>query len=407
MIMTCKIGIYVGSFDPFHKGHLEAVNVSLKYVDKVIIVPNNPNKTKIHRTELMHRYNMIQLSIKDDRIILTDEDVVTLNDRLYNNNYTVGIIGIDQCGKQPKLKVNEWLIVPRSGYNIINDINWSVHTRIMDVSQFRYQEGSSTDIRRQVLLGKLENIGVCNDKVLNYILNNKLYNVETVIYKLMRISDANIVKIQHNVHLVNYNNNRIIIKHYVERELFRNEKDSFIIMKEAKISVPEYIFDYDELLIGMSYTGKSLYQHVMEGYEPYKAGYLVGELLKQLHTYKTSMGTREILKNNNKLKKTNIPSLIDSYLNNPGNVGYVHGDTSVMNFTLKGDTVTMIDFGGVSKYKQWGIPAYDYYQFISSINWKFKENIIIFSLTQGFKDGYGHTEFTDEAKNLFKSYWMC
>ena len=46
-----KIGVYVGSFNPPHKGHKKIANhlVKNKYVDKVLIIPtsNYWNKTNL------------------------------------------------------------------------------------------------------------------------------------------------------------------------------------------------------------------------------------------------------------------------------------------------------------------------------------------------------------------------
>lgn len=58
-------GIYVGSFDLFHIGHLEVAQVVLQFVDRVIIVPNNPNKSKIFRSELKY-----QLKIRSELKLL-------------------------------------------------------------------------------------------------------------------------------------------------------------------------------------------------------------------------------------------------------------------------------------------------------------------------------------------------
>ena len=47
-----KLGIYVGSFNPVHKGHIKVANYLLKnnYVDKVIMLPT-PNYW--HKTNLL------------------------------------------------------------------------------------------------------------------------------------------------------------------------------------------------------------------------------------------------------------------------------------------------------------------------------------------------------------------
>ena len=145
-----RIGIYVGSFDPFHIGHYEVAKVALQYVDKVIIVPNNPCKSKIYRTDLHHRIQMIKLSIHNNpQILVSDESITTLNDVLYDRYYCVGLIGNDQCHKEPKTKVHEWIIVDRVPNN--TKVSWSVPTRLLPKELFYEQNGSSTNIRHKIM----------------------------------------------------------------------------------------------------------------------------------------------------------------------------------------------------------------------------------------------------------------
>ena len=58
-----KIGIYPGSFDPIHLGHIQIVNKILKekIVDKVLIVPTNDYWSKNILVNLKDRIKMIQL----------------------------------------------------------------------------------------------------------------------------------------------------------------------------------------------------------------------------------------------------------------------------------------------------------------------------------------------------------
>lgn len=64
-----KVGIYGGSFDPIHNGHLitaQAVK-EMRELDKIIFVPSyiSPHKQDTETSDVEHRVNMLQLAIKN------------------------------------------------------------------------------------------------------------------------------------------------------------------------------------------------------------------------------------------------------------------------------------------------------------------------------------------------------
>lgn len=61
-----KIALYLGSFNPFHNGHLEVVKIALEDfgMDKVIIVPTMQNPWKEEKVlDINKRIEIIHLSI--------------------------------------------------------------------------------------------------------------------------------------------------------------------------------------------------------------------------------------------------------------------------------------------------------------------------------------------------------
>jgi nicotinate-nucleotide adenylyltransferase len=63
-----KVGVYGGSFDPIHNGHLitaQAVK-EMRELDRIIFVPSyiSPHKQDVETSDIEHRVNMLQLAIK-------------------------------------------------------------------------------------------------------------------------------------------------------------------------------------------------------------------------------------------------------------------------------------------------------------------------------------------------------
>ena len=65
-----KTGLFFGSFNPIHIGHLAIANYMIEFTDLdelwFIISPHNPLKRKKSLLESHHRYDMAMLAIKDE-----------------------------------------------------------------------------------------------------------------------------------------------------------------------------------------------------------------------------------------------------------------------------------------------------------------------------------------------------
>ena len=80
-----KIGIFVGSFNPVHKGHIKIVKhlIENKYLDKVIIIPTGNYWNKQNLIDIDDRINMLKFYQNDSIII---------DNKLNNLTYTYEIM---------------------------------------------------------------------------------------------------------------------------------------------------------------------------------------------------------------------------------------------------------------------------------------------------------------------------
>lgn len=175
-----RIGVYVGTFDPVHKGHINVINhlINNDYVDKVIVIPTGNYWDKKNITDIKHRINMLKLY---------ENKLVTINDNLNSIPYTYQIldelkkeypltelyliIGADNLEKfhlWEKVDIilkNKILVLPRN--NI--EVDKYMKDNFILVKDFQPLDISSTDIRNNF------NKEYLDDEVINYITKNNLY----------------------------------------------------------------------------------------------------------------------------------------------------------------------------------------------------------------------------------------
>ena len=160
-----EIIIYIGSFDPFHNGHKEAIEkVQEKTNGRIIIMPNNPRRNKPDRTPLMVRaFTLSKLypiflgypQWKDKKVnILVDN--LPVNDALekISEPYSA-IIGSDiiALNKKPKYQPKKWYVLERKNHPVELEKNefYGIPIEIIPLDETKHQSLSSTMIRNSVI----------------------------------------------------------------------------------------------------------------------------------------------------------------------------------------------------------------------------------------------------------------
>ena len=178
-----KLGIYMGSFNPPHKGHINVVNYLLKhhYVDKVLIVPTLNYWNKQDLVNIDDRINMlkyyenskIKIDIKNNQYIYTIDLVKELTKEYLNYELSI-IIGADNIIDFKKWKNYEELLK----YHIIimnrDNIDIKKYIKDMDgnftvIDNYPYIKISSSMIRKNLSSKYLDK------DILDYIKKHNLY----------------------------------------------------------------------------------------------------------------------------------------------------------------------------------------------------------------------------------------
>jgi nicotinate-nucleotide adenylyltransferase len=189
-----RVGVFGGSFDPVHTGHVEAVNSFLNsgLIDEVwiLLTPNPPHKTDQKQAGFSHRLKMLQLVFSGyDKVKISDleKDLPTPSYTLqtirhlkkeYPGNLFFLCIGEDSLESFHKwYKYNEildectLLVVNRPGFD-----HSRVDSKILENTIFidhKPLDISSTQIRE----GERENYSI-PDSVRRYMQDHNLYQTD-------------------------------------------------------------------------------------------------------------------------------------------------------------------------------------------------------------------------------------
>ena len=178
-----KLGVYTGSFNPVHNGHIAVVNYLLdnNIVDKVLMVPTCAYWDKKDLVDVYDRIQMLNF-FKTDNILIDDkhnnipytyllmrELKEEYNDNLYLIMGADNIINFDKWDNYQELLNYKIIIMNRNNIDINYYIQKYNTSNFIVLNDYPYIDISSTEIRNN-----LDNNNI-DDKVLNYIKEHKLY----------------------------------------------------------------------------------------------------------------------------------------------------------------------------------------------------------------------------------------
>lgn len=187
-----KTGLFFGSFNPIHIGHMAIANYMIEFTDLdqlwFVISPQNPLKKKSSLLEDHKRRSLLEIAIeKDDRFRVCDIefrlpkpsytiDTLTYLAELHPKNEFILIMGSDGLSTFPKWKNYRVIeenyvryIYPRPGYPFKAEDY--THVKVFDAPQM---EISSTFIR-QALHSKHDIRHFLPPGVFNYITQMHYY----------------------------------------------------------------------------------------------------------------------------------------------------------------------------------------------------------------------------------------
>ncbi len=178
-----KLGVYIGSFNPPHIGHLDVVNYLLDngYVDKVLIVPTLAYWDKDNLIDIKHRINMLKL-FENDKIMVDQKHngyaytyqlmralSREYNDELYLIMGADNIIEFDKWKHYQELLKYKIIVINRDNIDIAKCIKKYHSNNFIIVNNYKSISISSSEIRNNL------NNKYLDDKVLKYIKDNNLY----------------------------------------------------------------------------------------------------------------------------------------------------------------------------------------------------------------------------------------
>ena len=189
-----RLGIYVGSFNPVHKGHEFIANyvVQNNYVDKVLMIPTESYWDKTGLIDLEHRLNMLKFCESEKITVsseyssyeFTNEILAALDEKLEDTELYL-IIGADNLLKfelwenVDEILKHKVLVLGRDDIDMeeqIKKFTEEQQTHFVLVKEFPEVDVSSTNVRKKLEACKTDELTKeLDEAVLKYILDNNLY----------------------------------------------------------------------------------------------------------------------------------------------------------------------------------------------------------------------------------------
>lgn len=182
-----KIGIFVGSFNPVHKGHIKIVKhlIENKYLDKVIIIPTGNYWNKQNLIDIDDRINMLKF-YQNDSIIIDNKlnnltytyEIMNELKREYENLYLIlgadNLISFDKWNNYEELLNYYLVIINREDIDVNYYLDKHKIKKYIIVDDLEKDDISSSLVRKLITSNKSLD-KYLDVEIINYIKNNNLY----------------------------------------------------------------------------------------------------------------------------------------------------------------------------------------------------------------------------------------
>lgn len=185
--MISEVGVFRGSFDPPHKGHLETVRYALDTgLHRVIVVYTDPNPLKPFRSKDSMRKDLLKLLFKNyERVTITDNSYTAClaqldSDPQIKKIYQIIAADLLTIPQRPvKLPTKlAYFILPRSNYELDKSMATlhNLPVKIANCAEFTERSHSSSQIRRLLLEKKFPDVYLSlPEDVIATIFQNNYY----------------------------------------------------------------------------------------------------------------------------------------------------------------------------------------------------------------------------------------
>lgn len=179
-----RLGIYMGSFNPPHKGHEKVINYLLdkKYVDNILVVPTLSYWDKDNLASLDDRINMlkfyenerVKIDTLHNKYIYTIELINALKEKYQNTEFYIiigadNIIHFDKWKNYKELLKYHFIVMNRDNIDINSYLEKLGSNNFIVLNDYPFISISSTEIRNNLSEEYL------NPNVYQYIKKRNLY----------------------------------------------------------------------------------------------------------------------------------------------------------------------------------------------------------------------------------------
>lgn len=194
-----KVGVYFGTFDPIHEGHVAVARRALETagLDEILMAPNITSIEKPNASAAKHRIAMTALRAQNEpKLNVYVGDSASLIDKfgrdpffervgqIYGTKKLYQVIGQDSFEKlveQGKIQSDSnriYLVAPREGSSSQLEIPEDLKAVAMPISGGAGPSLSSTAIRAKILSNQRPSDSEIDPKLLDYIRRHHLYQAK-------------------------------------------------------------------------------------------------------------------------------------------------------------------------------------------------------------------------------------